>query len=729
MYKITLFLIASLFAVFSLYAQEQQLIQGSVSDASGTPIAYASYAVLDAASGKPLKGGLVDSVGHFSLEALAKGNYQVNVSAIGYQETSVALAIPGSATLSVQLAAADNAIEAVTISARRVQPIEQRPDRMVMNVAGSVLAAGNTVYDLLSMAPAVSVAGDGISVQGKSNVLIILDGRRLPNASLKDLLSAIPGDQIERMEIITNPSAKYDADAGSVIEIYTKNKGGVDAWSANASLHAAQGKLFHSGANLGLLYNKNKLSFNLSGSYTNTGHLEQGGMDRDIFQGHDAIGELQLDKDLDGRIGVWNLASGLSYQLQENQRIGVDVNVLNSDIQMDGGLESRRRMYAPEESENTPIAMDLGLLTAMQSVNSTYSLRFDSLGSSLDVSGNYTHYVNRQNQTFLPFGLPDQNVFNDVKANYDIFTGAVDYQKLFSENSSLAVGAKYTNTRNNSQDATGNEAPSGDPLRLGYEENILGLYANYEQGITDYLSLQVGLRAEHTDYALKAAADSSYWNFFPKARLDFTLSKQYSTSLYYAANISRPNYSLLVPYTRYFDTYTVQVGNPSLRPEYSHTFGWSHRYHNYSLSLEYQHVKDAISNSVQYDESNTFFINKMLNFSKRQLWAANLTIPFKVGGFWQSFNTLGAYHQSLDLPDPFSGDPVSRSNNYISFNTNNVFTLSQGWDMDLSAFYTGDRLRGVYIDEHLSNVSFGVRKQVCSAPVSSSLSTSSRCDI
>lgn len=706
-----IFLLTILFSI-SVNAQEKFTISGRVLDESDLALGYASFAVQNEADQKVIKGGITDSLGMFAVNGLITGKYLLKISIVGYHEEILQVNVEKDTSLQIILQSADNQLEGVTVTANRNQPIIQKADRIVMNVANSVLAAGNNVYDLLKMAPAVSVSVDGIEVQGKGNVLVMLNGKNLPGASIKDLLESIPADQIDRIEVITNPSVKYDAQATSVIEIFTKNATNVDSWGGNVSLNAAQGRMFSSGGNLGLFVNKNKLSFNFSGGYANNGHLEVGGFDRLVYNADEEVGRVQLDKDLSGNIKTLNLSSQLGYQFTEKQGVSLDFSLMNTDVGVDGQMDSRLIQYEPEMDTYSPIDMGLGIKTNFNSINLLYDYKLDDFGSFLDVSANYTHYVNMQNQSFFPAQNIEDQILNTIEANYNILTGMVNYRKGFSDKSALELGLKFTKTRNNSLENVQTAAstmPVSSPL--GYDENIFSLYANYNLTFTDYLKLQLGVRAENTSYGVRDGRDSSYLNFFPKVRLDFTVSPQYSTALYYTSSVTRPNYDLLVPYTRYFDTYSGQEGNPELTPEYSNIVGWSHRFKSYSLSLEYAHIRDAISSQITYDVDNLFYMSQVVNFSKRELLGLNLSIPFKVGKFWQSFNTIGIYRQMINIPDPLTQQNVSAVNTYPNLKTNNIFTLGKDWDMDLSAFYRGGTLVGMNWSEELSNVSLGVRKQ------------------
>ncbi|MDR2272213.1 MAG: TonB-dependent receptor [Sphingobacterium sp.] len=707
-----LILFSSIFLSSSVMAQQKFTINGHVSDDKNQSLPYVSYSIENEEKHTVLRGGLTDSFGNFKVSAINTGNYLLKISIIGYQEKIYRLTVDRDSTLQITLTPTSNQLETVTITANRRQPIVQKSDRVVMNVANSVLAAGNNVFDLLKMAPAVAVSNDGIEVQGKSGVLIILNGKRLPNASIKDLLEAIPADQIDRIEVITNPSVKYDAEASGVIEIYTKNTTSTDSWGGNIALNAAQGKKFHAGGNLGLYYNKNKFSLNLSGGYSNNGHVEVGGFNRYVYKGKDEIGQVKTDKDLGGKVKPLNLSAQLGYQLNDRQNIAFDFSLLNRDLDIEGKMDTRLKEYQPENETFTPINSQIDITTKFNSYNLLYNFKLDDLGSTFDLSGNYTAYQNSQSQNFLPRTDPEGRILNDIKANYDIWTGMANYRKMFSKTQTFELGVKYTNTKNKSDEInrTGTDMTEENAV-LGYKENILALYANYNAQLTEFLKLQVGVRGENTSYQVKDGRDSSYWNLFPKVRLDFTVSPEYSTSFYYSSSISRPNYDFLVPYTRYFDTYSGLQGNPRLKPEFSNLIGWSHRFKTYSLSLEYEHVKDVISNQITYDEEKLFYMSTISNFSKSELLGLNLSVPIKIGKFWQSYNTIGVYRQLNNIPDPFTQQNVHRNNTYPNLKTNNIFSLSKDWDMDLSAFYRGGIIAGMNWAGELSNVSLGARKQ------------------
>ena len=708
-------------------ARAQSTLTGQLLDQqTQAGVSFATLVVkTPAPAGSVVASTLADEEGRFTLKGLKPGSYQLAVLVLNYapfvQDLSLTAGAPPLALGILGLKPAAQELAEVTVVGQRPL-LEQKPDRVTMNVAQSVLAAGNDGYSILGMAPSVQLRDGHLTFRGKSNVLILLNGKRLPGANLESVLASLPGDQIERIELISNPSAKYDADAsGGVIEIYTKRS--ADAgWSANVGGNLSQGYRPGQGLNGGLRASSAKVDFSANGSVGNRDGIERGYENRTFFAGLAPAGTLRQENDFETTIRDGSLAGSFNYHFNDRSTVGVDVQGVKSSIAATGLIDAVIQEPAGTTTSvsrnNGSVAIDL------RSYNLFFQRALDKQGSSLQATANYAQFVSRQQQTFDQYlrGARDSagtgSVFrNAAPATYNIYTSALDYTKVLSPTTRLEAGAKYTRTDNASQQhaellTNGQWQPQATTpfSHLGYREQIGAGYASLNRSYGK-LTLTAGLRAEQTRYRVQAGIDSSYFNLFPNLRADYKASPNYTASLAYARNVNRPAYENLIPYELFINNYTSRKGNARLRPEYANSFSWNNLYHGYGLQLAYTQTTNAIASVYLYDPATLRFVLTPQNFRARHLGTITLTAPVQVAKWWSINNTASVLYQQLSLPSPTENAAVfAKRKGYFTASTDHTFTLGQGWTTQLYAAYGSPSFNGLLDYGSYSNVRVAVKK-------------------
>ncbi|HEX8429249.1 outer membrane beta-barrel protein [Hymenobacter sp.] len=723
---LVLLLLIWLFASSS--ATAQTTITGHVLDQQKQEAVSFANVVLKASSGgSVIQTALANETGHFTLKAVPPGSYQLLVLMVGFTTHEQTLQLTaGSPTLdlgTVALPTATQKLGEVVVTGKR-QLIEQKPDRITMNVAGSLLATGSNAYEVLAAAPAVqAIEGQPLKFRGKSGVLILLDGKRLPSGTnLEMVLAGIPGDQIERIELISNPSAKYDADAsGGVIEIYTKRAKEL-GWTANVGGNVRQGYRTGGGLNGGLRVSTPKLDLTASGSFAHRGGFERTLAHRTFYEGRIPTAYLTQSGDLNKTLQNGNFSGSINYHPTTQTTFGADVDVVPGSLT--GAGVAQAELAQPSGNTTSQVQERVTLRDAFANYTLFYKHNLDSLGSSLLLNGNYATYQNRQQQTFNQQvqGMTDSlgltsSFRNFIPATYHITTGRADYTKVWNPNTRLEAGLKYTDTRNVSRQQAevltdGLWVPQNlTPFsRLGYRERVAAGYLNLNHTFGK-LALQAGLRAEQTHYQVVSGVDSTYFNLFPNLRADYKLSADYTTSLAYARNLHRPAYESLIPYERFLDTYTSTRGNARLRPEYLHSFSWNNLYKGYGLQVDYTQTAGAISSVYLYNEANLRFISTQQNLTRRHLATVTLTAPVSPTNWWTINNTASLLFQKLSFPDPFDqATSVAKQKTYFNVSSNNTFTWGQGWSARLFGVYNSPSFNGLFDWDAYSYVSVGVKK-------------------
>jgi outer membrane receptor protein involved in Fe transport len=724
-------------------AQAQATLTGRALDpAKQEGLSFANVVLkTDGPAGKVAQAAVADETGHFAIPGVKAGSYQLQVLQLGFATLTQPVQVAaGQVTLDLGVLtlqpAAQNLGEVVVTGRRPL--LEQKTDRVTMNVDGSLLAVGNSAYDVLAAAPAVQlVEGQPLRMRGKTGVVIFLNGKRLPSGtSLETLLASIPGEQLDRIELISNPSAKYDADAaGGVIEIYTKRAKEL-GWTANLGGNLRQGQRTGGGANGGLRLSSPKLDLSASGSFSRRGGFERSTGSRQFYTGasEEVVANLAQRSDIDKVLQDNSFSASLNYHLSARTTLGASADLEAGSLVGNGSANAL--LTQPVGRTTSFTQQDVSLREAFANYNVFYKRELDSLHSNLLVSSTYAILTNTQQQTFDQqlqgasdsVGLPN-HFRNYIPATYRISTTAADYTKVWSAATRLETGLKYTDTRNQSrQEAESFEngiwAPQAlTPFsHLGYQEQVAAAYLNLNHSLGN-LSLQGGLRAERTHYRVEQGIDSTYVNLFPNLRADYKVTADYTTSLAYAKNISRPAYESLIPYERFQDSYTSQRGNARLRPEYAHGFSWNNLYKGYSLQLSYTQTTGAISQVYLYDPATVRLTSTSQNFRARHLANASFTAPLSPAKWWTMSNNATLTYQHLAYPNPLEANIVStRRRTSLTLSTDNNFTLGRGWSARLYGFYSTPSLYGLFDFDPYSYVVASVKKTFLGKRASLSLS-------
>jgi outer membrane receptor protein involved in Fe transport len=723
--RLALLLVALLLVCASAVAQTT--ITGRVLDQQKQEAASFANVVLKAGGGgSVVQTALADETGHFTLKAVPPGSYQLLVLLVGFttheQTLQLTAGLPALDLGTVALLTATHKLGEVVVTGKR-QLIEQKPDRVTMNVDGSILAAGSDAYDILASAPSVQLIDGRLTFRGKGNVLILLNGKRLPSGTnLETVLASIPGDQIERIELISNPSAKYDADAsGGVIEIYTKRAKEL-GWTANVGANFRQGYRTGAGLNGGLRVSSPRFDLAASGSFVRRAGFERSTGSRLLFDGRTPAGSLAQSSDIDKVVRDGSFNGSLNYHPSAQITVGLEVDVLPSSLIGSGWLQAD--LTQPTGLTTSIIRQDVLLKETFNNYTGFYKHTLDSLGSNLLLTGTYATLSNLQQQTFdqRTQGLRDSvglpSFFrNSIPATYRIYTGAADYTKTWNPDLRLEAGFKYTDTQNQSRqnaealtDATWVLQALTPFSRLGYRERVAAGYLTLNRTVGK-LTLQGGLRAERTRYAVVSGVDSSYFNLFPNVRADYKVTANYTSSWAYAKNIQRPAYETLIPYERFIDTYTTIRGNAMLRPEYTHSFSWNNLYKGYGLQVAYTRTTGAITSLYVYDAATLRFVSTTQNVRQRNLASATLTAPVTPAKWWSMNNSAGVTHQQLSFPKPLdNATPSIKSKTYFNASSDNTFTLGKGWSTRVYGLYNSASFYGLFELGAYSYVSVGVKK-------------------
>ena len=720
----------------TLFTQAQQ-INGLAKDDNGTALGGATISLMRVTDSAVIKLAVTKPDGSYSFSGIKEGNYKLLASYVGYKPAfSPKFSLGGSdvTVAELKLSKISGNLNNVTVTANKPM-VEVKADKTILNVEGTINAVGSDALELLRKSPGVLLdKDDNISLAGKNGVQVYIDGRATPlsGADLANYLKSMQSSQIEAIELITNPSAKYDAagNAGIINIRLKKNKSLGANGSANAGWNIATYAKYNAGASLNYRNKKINIFSTYSFSYTpNEQHLN---IKRTVL---DSLFD-QQGTILDVRKSH-NFKIGADYFLNKKNTIGVMVN----GILADPASTSTSRTSISNVTTNT---VDRILVAenhnSMKRHNANINLSYnytDPKGTSLAVNadrGSYdlnsdqfqpNYYYDASGQVKLSSTVyrmlsPAQININSIKA---------DYERNFMKGK-LGFGAKSAFVKTDNDFQRYNVNGSAEDLdkdrsnHFVYKENINAGYVNYNRQYKKFM-IQAGLRMENTvsegvSNGLKFNGSSytassssfkrSYTDLFPSAAITFNKNPMKQWSLTYSRRIDRPAYQDLNPFEFKLDEHTFMKGNINLRPQYTNSFGITHTYkYKLNMTLNYSHVKDLFTQIIDTTEKSKAFISRK-NLATQDIVNLSVSYPFQYKSY--SLFTSISTNYSKYKADFGTGRKVDLDAFGFNLFAQNSLKFAKTWTAELSGFYNAPTIyQGSFKGKSIYNVDAGISKQ------------------
>ncbi|WP_062696139.1 TonB-dependent receptor domain-containing protein [Chryseobacterium indologenes] len=642
---ITLILFTTL--THSVWAQSPKaIIKGIVADSiSKAGIYYSTISVHPINDAKNLTGTIADEKGKFSLENLEPGTYNITIGFIGYipKVFSNYTLKPGDNNLgTIMMSINTNVLDEIVITGER-PIIENKIDRLVFNAERDVTSAGGNATDVLRKVPMLSVDIDGnVSMRGDQNVRILINGKPsgMMANNMGDALRMIPADQIKSVEVITSPSAKYDAEGTSgIINIITKKKdipgingsvsGGVGTRhnNGNASLNVRKGKI-------GIVAN---LGGNLMWPQTVTNEFEQ----------YTASGEptlKQLGKNRTTRTGLRG-SLGIDYDLTEKDLFTTTISANTFGMNMDGNTTSQ--YFLPNNTVSTLLS-NRDQETSFNGFDwsADYTRKFAKPKQELTLSGQFSRNNNNTDYLTLFEQGTRLNEMGENSSKNDELTFQADYVQPIGK-TTLELGAKsilrdITSKSLLKEDFNGEyQLVDNRSYEFDYNQDVIAGYMTYGFDFAKHYQVKAGMRIEHTKLDGESVGDinafsNNYTNVLPSAVVSRKLGKSSSLKLSYNQRIQRPSLSFLNPFRNTADPIVQQQGNPELKPELSHNIelGYSTfiKRSMINVAVFYRKTKDVIESVNEIDNTTTPGQNISLttfdNIGTSESFGTNLFVSF-----------------------------------------------------------------------------------------------------
>ncbi|MBV9989435.1 MAG: TonB-dependent receptor [Chitinophagaceae bacterium] len=725
-----------LIAAVSVNAQQ---ISGSVADQQKAGISGATISLHNTKDSAVVKLTTSDKEGKYNFQSIKAGRYFIRASHVGYANIAGApFDWDGKADLQLPalgLALRAKELQGVTVSSQKPM-VEVKADKTILNVEGTINATGSNAFDLLRKSPGVLIdKDDNLSLSGKNGVQIYIDGRPSPlgGKDLAEYLKTIQSSMIESIELITNPSAKYDAagNAGIINIRLKKNK----AMGTNGSVNAGYNIGVYPKYNAGLALNHRDKSVNLFSTY----NFNQATQENNI-----SIYRTVLDTLFDQHTlftfkpTSHNFKVGMDYFINRKSTFGVLVNGNLASGNMNSS-SATPITYIPTNTLVKNLVAGTESSFTRNNINGNINYKYsDTSGHDLNMDVDYGYYRIRTNQLqpnyyFDASGKNETSRFiyqmitpNDIH----IYSFKTDYEQNFAKGK-LGIGGKISVVNSDNDFQRYNVYTSNKVLdtlksnQFNYKENINAGYVNYNRQLKGWM-LQLGVRVENTHSTGRSSGfrnvagsyvrydssfDRNYTDFFPSAAITFNKNPMNQWSLSYSRRIDRPSYQSLNPFEFKLDEYTFQKGNTQLTPQYTNSFGITNTYkYKLTTTLNYSHVKDVFTQIIDTAERSKAFITQK-NLATQDIVSLNISYPLQIK-WYTAFMNLNAYYSHYKA-NFGAGRIVDLDAYAVNYFMQNSFKLGKGWTGEISGNYSSPTIaQGTFKMHGLWSTDLGLQKVI-----------------
>ena len=730
-----------LFLVMGGFAQSHLGIKGNLKDElSLNNLAGATVAIVKVKDSSVIEATSTDKEGNFSFENVHVGTYRILSTSLGYKKVYSAIITVGEFAIDMGTLFLPSEIKSLSevLVTRKKLFIETKIDKTVINIDASILNAGGTALEILEASPGISVDRDGnISLKGKSGVNVMIDGKPayLTGQQLTDLLKRIPASGLDQIEIMTNPSAKYDAGGNSgIINIKTKKN---KAKGFNANVSTSYGHNVASNNNNSINMNYRNGNLNLFGNYSFSYRTEY--RDLTILRRYRNANTREVET-------IFEQQSSLKKNsINQNTKLGIDFfasTKTSMGIVFTGNFADNKSTDDNTSLIQNPFGQIDSSLNAISmirgdfknpSINLNFKHRFDSTGKELTVDIDYIYFKQSDRQLFdnnyfnadMSVRKPANKLRGSLPTNVKIYSAKVDYSNSLRQGGKFETGFKssyvatdnnavYENLKNNSW-----EPDYGRTNHFRYNEYINAAYINYNTQIKKW-GFQSGLRLENTiatghQSGNQARHDSSfkrkYTGFFPTVFVSYNLDKKNTFSANIGRRIGRPDYQALNPFYYFLDDFTYRFGNTQLKPQYTSSIEISHQYRGFLITtLNYSKTTDIFSEVFKQNTRERKFIITHENIASREEIGISISATIPVGKIWSSNVYTNLANSKFD--GIINGGRLNVSRTVLTGNVTNQFKFQKGWTAELNGWYRTKGIDGQIIIEPMWAVGIGVQKEI-----------------
>lgn len=736
-------LLALVCSLTAFSQEERGKIVVTIETSSQTPLENATVELRRVNDSGLVKTAITDKTGLAEFENIRFGKYFIRAAMINHTaQNSVALELTASQPFlnagKVSLSPSGSQLSAVTVSARKPF-IQKLTDRIVVNVENSIVNAGSSAMEVLERAPGVNIdQNDVISLRGRSGVIVMIDGKPTPmsGADLANYLRGLPSSAIERIDIITNPSSKYDAAGNSgIIDIRLKKD---QRMGTNGTLTAGYGQGVYPKTNAGFTLNYRNKKMNVFGNYNyayrvGLNHLI---LDRNFYE--DGVyngGDL---KDNFGKMPFNTNAArfGIDFFPSKKTIIGFVLNGNFNAFKRNGDNSSIviDPQHQPSSTFKSLASNNDHANNGLINVNLKHSI--DSTGKEITVDVDFGKYksssLTRNATTYFKLNgdklQPDYILDGDQDGTLSIKTAKFDYVHPFQKGARLEAGAK-TSFVSSDNDAKFFDMSSGTPVNDAnktnhflYHENNHAAYINFNKQFQKF-DLQIGLRGEQTNIRTEQKMgnvkfDSSYFQLFPTAFFNYKIKEDQTLGVSVSRRIDRPGYNQLNPFLFLIDVTTYATGKPGLLPQLTWSYELSYTVKSISFTAGYSHTRDNQNIAIakfkdvfpNIPSAENVTVQIPINLRSSDYYGISIAAPVRVNKWWNMMNnanfSYNHFNGQLGSTTLSNGKPV------LDIRTNNTFSFTKGWVAEVGGSYNSGGQYGFMVLDPQWALNAGIQKSV-----------------
>lgn len=715
------------------YAQK---IGGTVNNDTGMPIAGATVTLLKAADSTSVKFAVTKEDGRYEFENIETGNYLIKTTNVGFENNISNLIIIKDADIQVPvitLIRQSTVLKEVVITVTK-PIVEVKADKTILNVEGTVNAVGTDALELLRKSSGVVVDKDeNLSLSGKNGVRVYVDGKPSPlsGTDLANYLKSMQSSNIEAIEIITNPSAKYDAagNAGIINLRLKKNK----SLGTNGSVNAGWAIGSYPKYNAGFNFNNRGKKTNIFGNY-NYNYFKG----RNIMESYRRVADSLFDmrNRMVNKAITHSYKGGLDYFIDTKNTIGFAVNGMMSDNSMNSKalttigyeptLSNVRELRAANNSEGE-----------RNNINANANYRFADKGKELNIDADYSRYniSSDQYQPNIYYDLNDVELYRNVyriisPTKIDMYALKGDYETDYKKGK-LGFGVKFAFVNTYNDFKRYNVLQNVDVYDFArsndfdYKENVNAAYINYNKQYKGFM-MQAGLRVEQTniqgdsygyswddqandfvDY--KGGFNRNYVDFFPSLALTFNKNPMSQWGISASRRIDRPAYQDLNPFEFKLDDYSYMKGNINLKPQYTTSIGITHSYkYKLNTKLNYSHIKDMFAFLIDTTEETKSVMSKQ-NLATQDIVSLNVSYSFVKKQFTSFINVNSGYIKFK--ADYGIGRTIDTDVFSLGLVMQNSLKFAKTWTAELSGWYNSPSIiQGTLKSKAMGGIDVGLQK-------------------
>jgi hypothetical protein len=735
--KKQLFIVALLIlhSFLSFAKADGATLKGVITDPNNIPQPFATVLLKSSVDSTLYKGEITNEKGQFLFENLKEGDFYLFIQIVGYERKMInsihiSYTDPVVDLGTIKMNAGSKDLATVNVTAEKPF-IEQQVDKTVVNIENSIIQNGSSIMEVMEKLPGIMVdQNDKISLRGKQGVIIMIDGRPtgMSGTDLATMLKGIPSSNIQKIEIITNPSAKYDAagNAGIINIVMKKNKR--EGFNGSVSTGYGQGRYSKYNGSLSLNYKNKNYNFFLNYSYANRLGFNNLTIDRKFYGG-------------DTTNTIYRTENYIHYPTESHSpRVGIDfyLSPKTTLSLLGSGGATRFRPKAVDHTtildgkENVLYSYDFISNSADNwynySGNAELKHQFDSTGQEITLDLDYAKYWNTTNQSFLTTYyngdgsfMSGEDLLNEQQSVLSLYSLKADYSKPLKKEYSFDAGLKtsYVSSDNNilfysllNNEETFDSSRSSHFL---YSENINAAYLNLKKNYKKF-SYQLGLRSEQTIAVGKQLMNSrtfnrSYIQLFPTAYLEFKPSEKHNFNLNLGRRIDRPAYEQMNPYRSLINATTYSEGNPYLLPQLTYNTELSYSFNNvFFAQFTYSITSDNITDVLIQDSETQTTSQTVVNLNQLNFYSVNLTYSKKLTKWWSTNTSLLTYYGVYS--GRIKNNYINQGTPSIYLSTNNSFFIIDGLSAELSFRYNHKALNGITTELTTYNLSAGIQKTV-----------------